>query len=165
MIRRTRARTILLVVTVTAALGWALARALEARGAYLPLVPWAVDIAIGVLAAVVLWAGLTVRAYQQGKRPDLDGIRAARTLVLAKAAALTGSLLAGWYLAQVLLVIGDLEVEARRDKAIAAAVATLAAVVLVAAGLLAERWCQVPPTGTADPGGRPVATPDEAAPA
>jgi len=143
--RRTSVGTLLLVALVTAVVGWLVVRAVEGRGSYLPTVPWVVDVAILALAGGVLWAGWTVRSYQKGRRPNLDAIRAARTFVLAKAAALTGALLIGWYGAQVLVALPDLAIEARRDRAIAAGIAVLCAVVLAVAGLVAERFCQLPP--------------------
>lgn len=148
--RRTSVRTLLLVAVVTAAVGWLVVRFVEGRGTYLPAVPWVVDVAIVALAAGVFWAGWAVRAYLKGRRPGLDPIRAARTFVLAKAAALTGALLAGWYGAQVLAALPDLAIEARRDRAVAAGVAVVCALVLAAVGLLVERFCQLPPPGDDD---------------
>ncbi|MFD2027761.1 DUF3180 domain-containing protein [Promicromonospora aerolata] len=144
--RRTPIGSLIAVLVAVALVGWLVLRALEARGVHLPMVPWLVDVAILVLAGAVFWAGWTVRSYQQGKRPSLDGLRAARTLVLAKAAALTGALLGGWYLAQVLVVVSDLAIEPRRDRAIAAGVAVLCSVVLAVVGLIAEKFCELPPS-------------------
>ena len=146
--QKTKISTLLLVAGTTALVGWLLVVGLERRGTYLPHVPWIVDVALVGLAGAVYWAGWAVRSYLKGRRPSLDPLRAARTLVLAKAAALTGSLLAGWYLAQVLAVLGDLGIEARRDKAVAAGVAVLCAVVLVVVGLVVEKFCQLPPEDT-----------------
>jgi hypothetical protein len=143
--QRTKVTTLALVTVVTTVVGWLVVVGLERRGTYLPHVPWIVDVALVGLAGAVFWAGWAVRAYLKGRRPSLDPLRAARTLVLAKAAALTGALLAGWYLAQVLAVLGDLAIEARRDKAIAAGVAALCAVVLAVVGLVAESFCRIPP--------------------
>ncbi|RXR26993.1 DUF3180 domain-containing protein [Oerskovia turbata] len=146
--QRTKVTTLLLVSVVTTLIGWLVVVGLERRGTYLPHVPWIVDVALVGLAAGVFWAGWAVRSYLKGRRPSLDALRAARTLVLAKAAALTGALLAGWYLAQVVAVLGDLAIEARRDRAIAAGVAALCAVVLAVVGLVVETFCQVPPDDT-----------------
>lgn len=143
--RRTSVRTLVLVAVATAVVGWFVVRLLQSRGTLLPAVPWVVDVTVVALAAGVFWAGWTVRAYQQGKRPSLDAIRAARTFVLAKAAALTGALLAGWYGAQVLVTLPDLAIDAFRDRAVAAGVAVVCAVVLALVGLVAERFCQLPP--------------------
>lgn len=144
--RRTPIGSLVAVLVVVAVVGWLVLRALEAHSVYLPVVPWLVDVAILGLAGAVFWSGWTVRSYQKGRRPSLDGLRAARTLVLAKAAALTGALLGGWYLAQVLVVLGDLAIEPRRDRAVAAGIATLCSVVLAVVGLIVEKFCELPPS-------------------
>ncbi|GAB4086525.1 DUF3180 domain-containing protein [Myceligenerans cantabricum] len=143
--RRTSILSLVAVFAGVAVVGWPVLRALEANGVHLPPVPWLVDVAIVALATTVFWLGWTVRAYQKGDRPSLDGLRAARTLVLAKAASLTGALLGGWYLAQVLLVLPDLGIEPRRAMAVAAVIAVVCSVVLSVVGVLAERFCQLPP--------------------
>lgn len=143
--RRTPVRSLVAVLVGVAVVGWLVLRAFETRGVYLPVVPWLVDIAIVALAGAIFWSGWVVRSYQKGKRPSLDGVRAARTLVLAKAAALTGALLGGWYLAQVLVVLGDLAIEPRRDRAVAAGIAVLCSVVLAVVGLIVEKFCELPP--------------------
>lgn len=143
--RRTPWPRLVLLAAVAAAVGLAALRVAESRGATLLPVP-AVAVAVVVLiAALVLSAGWSVRQYTRGKRPGLDPLVAARTVVLATAAAWTGALLSGWYAAQVLLVLADLEIEARRDLAVSAGAALLATVALCAVGLLVERWCQVQP--------------------
>src|SRR5690606_11470201 len=90
-----------------------------------------------------LGMGWNVRQYRAGKRPGLDPLVAARTVVLATASAYTGSLLAGWYGAHVVLVLGDLAIEGRRAVAVSGGFALLAAVALVVAGLVVERWCEI----------------------
>jgi hypothetical protein len=122
-----------------------LLRLLEGQGVTPPEVPWSVVLVCLVISGGVLRMGWQVRQFLRGERPDLDPIRAARTAVLAKASCHTGAILVGWYLAQVLLVLGDLEIEPRRDRAVAAAVATLGAGVLALTGLVVEHLCQVPP--------------------
>lgn len=144
--RRTPVGSLVAVLVGVAVVGWLVLRAFETRGAYLPVVPWLVDVAIVALAGAIFWSGWLVRSYQKGKRPSLDGLRAARTLVLAKAAALTGALLGGWYLAQVLVVLGDLAIEPRRERAVAAGIAVLCSVVLAVVGLVVEKFCELPPS-------------------
>lgn len=150
--RRTPARSLIVVLVAVAVVGWLVLRALESRSVYLPTVPWLVDVAVLALAGAVFWQGWLVRSYQKGKRPSLDGLRAARTLVLAKAAALTGALLGGWYLAQVLVVLGDLTIEPRRDRAVAAGIAVLCSLMLAVVGLVVEKFCELPPSDE-DPAG------------
>ena len=148
--RRTSVGTLGLITAVVAVVGAIVLRVLESRGVYLPPVAWFEDVALIGLAAGVFWAGWAVRAYQKGNRPGLDPLRAARTFVLAKAAAVTGALLAGRYLATVLVVAGQLEVEARRDQAVAAAIGAVCAVVLAVVGLVVEKFCELPPPDDTD---------------
>lgn len=159
--RPTAWSTLLVVAGVTMAVTWTVLRMVEGSGYTLPEVPLLVSGVLVAIAAVVLWLGLTVRQFLRGKRPDLSGLRAARTAVLAKASCYTGALLVGWYGAQVLLVLGDLAIEARRDRAIAAGVATLCSLLLAVVGLVVERFCRLPPPEDGevdDPGAAPSGT-------
>lgn len=154
--RRTALSSLLLVAVGALALTWGLLLVLERQGTHLPPVPWVVGPVLLVLAAVVLRMGWVVRAYQHGRRPSLDALRAARTVALAKAAALTGSLMAGWYGGQLVLTLGRLQFESQQERALGCAAAVLCALVLAAAGVVAERFCQLPPPDdgaeAADPG-------------
>jgi hypothetical protein len=143
--RRTSIRTLLAVVLGVAVVGAVVGRALAAQGVHLPAVAWIEDVAILALAAVIFWMGWAVRAYQKGDRPNLDPIRAARTFVLAKAGALTGAILAGRYLATVLGLLGDLDIDAQRSRVLAAGAAALCALVLAVVGLVVEKFCELPP--------------------
>lgn len=158
---RTRLRALVLVAVAATALGWLVVRVLGSRGVVLPPVPWAMAAVLVLIAAVVLAMGWSVRQYLRGKHPTLDPLRAARTAVLAKASCYTGALLAGWYAAQVVDVLGDLAIESQRDRAVAAGLAVLGAVVLAAVGLVVEWMCRVPPPE--DPEQAPGAAPDPAA--
>jgi hypothetical protein len=142
-VRRTRVRTLVAVAAAVAVVGALVLRLLETRRVYLPGAAWVEIFAVLLLAGLVFAAGWSVRAYLRGDKPDLDALRAARTFAMAKAAAYTGALLAGRYVAHVLVVLPDLE--ARRDQAIASGVAALAAVALSGAGVLVEKFCQIPP--------------------
>lgn len=144
---RTRLSTLALVAVAVGALTWVLLRLLETRGTHLGPVLWVVAPVLLVLAGLVLWAASGVRSYLQGRRPSLDALRAARTVALAKAASMTGALLTGWYAGQVLLTLPQLHVEAQQGRAWSAGAAAVAAVVLTVAGLVAERFCELPPPG------------------
>src|SRR5665811_1857646 len=90
--RRTPRTRLLLVAVVTAAAAAAVLRLAESRGATLLPVPtfaWLVVLLIAAVVAVLAW---TVRQYTRGKRPEIDLIMAARTVVLATASAYTGAL-------------------------------------------------------------------------
>lgn len=143
--RRTSIRVLLLTVVAVTGVGLLVVRALDAQGHRLPPVAWIEYVAILALAGLIFWLGWTVRAYQKGSKPDLDPLRAARTFVLAKAGALTGAILAGRYLASLLDVVGDLDIPSQRERAVAAGVAVVCSVLLTAAGLAAEKFCELPP--------------------
>jgi hypothetical protein len=142
---RTAVGRLLLVAAVSTVLSLAALRVAESRGAIILPVPSLSNLVVLLIAAVVVTLGWSVRQYKAGKRPGLDPLLAARTVVLATASAYTGSLLAGWYAGHVLLVITDLAIEARRAVAVAAAVALLCSVLLAVVGLVVERWCEVKP--------------------
>ncbi|MBC7290876.1 MAG: DUF3180 domain-containing protein [Actinotalea sp.] len=141
--RRTPWTRLLLVALVTAAVALGVLRVVESRGGTVLPVPLLSVVVIALLAAVVLALGRQVRQVRDGRRRGTDPIVAARTVVLATASAHTGALLVGWYAAHVLLVVGDLAIDARREVAVSAGVAGAGALLLVVAGLVAERWCEV----------------------
>lgn len=143
--QRTRWQTLLTVAATTAALGWLVLRLLDRVAVEPPPVPWLVCLVMLVIAGVVFTMGWQVRQFLGGKRPQLNPIRAARTAVLAKASCYTGALLAGWYLSQVLAVLGDLSIASQRDRAQAAGLAALTAILMAVVGLVVEWFCRVPP--------------------
>lgn len=157
---RTPAGRVVGIGLVATALAYGVLRLVEGRGGTLLPVPPIAWLAVLVIAGVVAVMAWNVRQYVRGKRPGFDVLIAARTVVLAKASAYTGGLLFGWYAAQVLVVVvaGDLDITGRRDLAVTAGVAALTTVVLAVVGLVAERWCEVPPPEDEDgPGGASAA--------
>ena len=98
-----------LVVGAVSWMGW---RVYLGTGGLLPPATWISSVLLVVTAALVFAAGLPVRRFLQGRATKtLSPIRAARTLVLAQAAALTGAGVFGFYAAQVLLVVPDLDIK------------------------------------------------------
>lgn len=134
-------------------------RIAEAVGWVARPVPLLAPLAVGLIAAVVLGAGWNVRQYTRGKRPGLDPIVAARTVVLATAACYTGALLFGWYGAQVIAVLGDLAIAGRRAIAVSAGIGLLATLALTVVGVVVERWCEVRPPDDEGEAGRSPAVP------
>ena len=165
MTRGVRLRWLVAVARVVTALGWLVLDQARGRGCMPSPVRWPVHLGLALLSAAVVVVGLQVRAYLRGRKPSLGGLRAARTLVLAQAAALAGAGLTGWYAAQALLVVGDLGYEPMRDRAIGAGVAALLSVALTVAGCVVERWCRIASPhdddldGPASPGPEPDGQP------
>jgi hypothetical protein len=151
--RRTPWPRLALLAGAVAVLSTALLRTVEARGVILVAPPVLAGVVMLGIAVVVARLGWNVRQFVRGRRPGLDPLLAARTVVLATAAAYSGSILTGWYAGHVLVVIDRLGHPPLRDFALAAGVCVLCAATLAAVGLVAERWCQVPPPEDDDPSG------------
>ena len=135
----------------------AVLRIAESAGFVARPVPLLAPVAVALIAVGVLAAGWNVRQYTRGKRPGLDPIVAARTVVLATAACYTGALLTGWYGAQAIAVLGDWAIAGRREIVISAGIGLVAAVLLAVVGGVVERWCEVrPPDDDAQAGRAPV---------
>jgi hypothetical protein len=141
-----RLPAMLLLALATTALGWTVLDLWHDNGGTSLPLPWTAVAGTAALAAVVIAAGLPVRRWVRGRRDrPLDPLVAARTVVLAKAAAYGGSLLVGWYAAQALALAPDLMGE-RLSRLVLAIVAAVFAVAVAAAGLVVQRWCRVPPS-------------------
>lgn len=107
---------------------------------------WVSSVLLVAMAALVLSSGLPVRRFLRGEaRKPLSPIRAARTLVLAQAAALTGSGLVGWYAAQALHALADLSLPDYHRVLWQVLAACAAAVLLTGAGMATQRMCRVDP--------------------
>lgn len=150
--RRTPVARLLLVAALSTAVAAAGLRIAESRGVSILPIPALAWLVILLIAAVVGGLGWNVRQYTRGKRPGLDVLVAARTVVLATASTYTGALLTGWYAAQILVTLGDLQIESRRDVAVSAVIAVGAAIVLAIVGVVVERWCEVRPPDEDDDG-------------
>lgn len=109
-----------------------------------PLVPWTTP---GVLLLVtVLVAVLAYNTHQQlqVRRQRMPAQRAVAFLVLGKATALAGAVVAGGYFAYAMLFVGRFDAEGPRERVIRSAVAVVAGITLSVAGLRLERACKVP---------------------
>jgi hypothetical protein len=130
--------------------GWLLVVVLNAFDATPPEVPWTAPIGLVVVAALV--GGLAYSTHQriQVRRDRVEPSRAVRLLVLGKASALAGALVAGGYLAYAVMFLARIDAAAPRDRVIRSAVAVVAGVALCGVGLLLERACRVPGRGSDD---------------
>ncbi|WP_457254138.1 DUF3180 domain-containing protein [Pedococcus sp. P5_B7] len=134
-----------LVVGLVSWIGW---RFYLNAGHLLGPASWVSAVLIVAMAILVIGAGLPVRRFLRGEaRKTLSPIRAARTLVLAQAAALTGSAVLGWYAAQVAHALADVDLPGYRALLWRLLALTVASLVLAAAGMLTQRMCRVDPPG------------------
>jgi mannose/fructose/N-acetylgalactosamine-specific phosphotransferase system component IIC len=138
-------RHIVPIVAVAGAAGWIVTRVALSRGATPQAVPWTVAVVCVVLAVAALILAWAVREYKQGKKPDLSGIRAARTAAFAQASAYAGAVVAGVY-GGYAGALADMWGHApRRETAISALIAVLGGLLLLTAGIVAEHWCKTDP--------------------
>lgn len=147
--RPTSPGVLLAWLITTGALVWGALRIAESRGSTPPALPWAGPLGIAFLAAAVLVSTIALRRRLRGsagtKPPQPLGV--ARMAVLGKASSHVGAILAGGYAGYLLMLLPSLDIGARRERAVVAAVAVLAGAVLTLAGLFLERSCRVGPRG------------------
>ena len=153
--RPTRIRVLVLLAALATMVSLLVQRQLRAAGRDMPPVPWTASIGLLLVACLVYSAALPVRRMLRGgpRARPVNPLRAARAAVLGKATAYAGSVVLGWYVAQVILLAPDLNVDARQAQAVRAVVTALAALAAAVAGLLAERMCRVPPDEAGRTGG------------
>ncbi len=139
-----RVPTLLLAGALAAGGGFLIGLAITRDGSLLPRPPWLAGVLLVVIGVLVLWLARPVKRYLEGRAlVPLDPIIAARTVVLAQAAALTGAAAAGWVLGQLAVVLGDLTLVANQERVLPFAVLLLASLGLAVAGMVAQRWCRI----------------------
>lgn len=151
MVRDSRGVTLQLVAGVAAVvtvLSYAGLHLWVSRGNANPAVSWVGAVLLLAMAVLIYALGLPVRRYRLGEpnangRRPMTALRAMRVLVLAQAAALTGAAASGWYLAQILVLVPNLDIPSVRGQAIELAVLLIGAIAVVVAGLLVQRMCRI----------------------
>jgi len=144
-------RLVLLLGLVVTAIAYPGLRVWAGQGHELPPASWGAVIVLVFMAGGVLFAGLPIRRFLRGQaKKPLNPLRAMRTLVLAQAAALTGALVAGWYLAQVVVLFPNLDIDSVRAVAVRLGALSAAAVLMAIAGLVAQAMCRVDGGGKGD---------------
>ncbi|NHA69674.1 DUF3180 domain-containing protein [Phycicoccus flavus] len=141
-----RTQTLVVTLAVTTVLGYVAGTVITRDGTLLQRPPWGAAVLLVVMGGLVLWLARPVRRHlRSGNRTSLDALRAARTVVLAQAAALTGAAAAGWYLGQVVVLLSDLSLVANRERLWSFGIALVASLVLAVCGLVAQAWCRIDP--------------------
>jgi Protein of unknown function (DUF3180) len=144
--REIRAQVLALVAAVVGIVSFGLFQLVARTGELVPRPPLLAAVLLLVMAGLVLWLARPVRQYLRGRATkSLDPLRAARTVVLAQAAALTGAAAAGWYAGQLAVVLTELSLLANQSRVVPLALLVVAAVVLAGAGSVAQRWCRIDP--------------------
>jgi lysylphosphatidylglycerol synthetase-like protein (DUF2156 family) len=140
----THIRSLLALFVLGGLLGFAFARITVAVNGIAPQIQWSSVIVLLAAASIVLvLANSTYRTLHRERRV-MDVQRAVRFLLLAKASALVGAIVAGGYLGFALDFVGQLNVTLPEQRVIRSVCAAISAVLLVVGGLLLERACRVP---------------------
>lgn len=152
----TRVGPLLLLAGLAFALSTAVLQLRQAAGGSTAAPPLVAIVTVAGLAVAVLVVAWPVRRWNSGVRErPLNPLRAARTLALAKAAALAGAVLTGGWLGFVAVALPLVSISAQAERAVAAGAVVLASLGLTVAGLVAERWCMIPPEDDDDENGGP----------
>jgi len=124
--------------------GWLLVVTANAFDLIPPEVPWTSPIGLILLAALV--GALAYSSHQriQVRRERMEPSRAVALLVLGKASALAGALVAGGYFGFALMFLTRIDAVAPRDRVIRSGIAVVAGIALCITGLLLERACKIP---------------------
>ncbi|KGN32166.1 hypothetical protein N802_10550 [Knoellia sinensis KCTC 19936] len=149
--RGVRPGVALLVALVVGGGSWLLWQLITSERSLVPRPSWLAAVLLAAMAAFVVGFAWPVRSYLAGRstRP-FDPLRAARVVVLAQAATLTGAAAVGWYAGQLAVVAGDLSLVANESRLWRLAILVAAALILTVAGLVAQHWCQVEPPADDD---------------
>ena len=124
--------------------GWLVVVTAGALDLIPPRIPWSAPIGLVVFAALVGALAWSTHQRIQVRRERMEPQRAVALLVLGKASALAGALVAGGYLGFALNFLTRLDAASPRDRVIRSAVAVVAGLALMVGGLLLERACKVP---------------------
>lgn len=145
--QRTRVGTLIWAFLFGVPVGWLIARAVRWSGGGLPPIPVVLPILLVALAVAGIVAARWVRAWVDERKHErqLDALRVARLVVMAKAGAIFGAFVAGIYGGIVLVALELLEVPLGRNRAIVGVLVVLAAAAVSVAAVILERACEAPP--------------------
>jgi hypothetical protein len=151
-VRPTAWRVLLAVAAVGLVGGWFGGTLLEESAGAAPTVPWT-SVVVMVFAAAVLGATAwsTWRTIHRQRR-WIEPHQAVNRLLLAKASALVGALMAGAYAGFGARFLDDLSAPLPQERVLRAGLFVASAVLVVVAALLLERACRVPGGPDEEPG-------------
>jgi hypothetical protein len=138
----------------------------------LPGVPASAPLTPGILAAIILATALAFRSRLKAQREavqrmkdgeptppilpgqrapkPLDPLQAARAVMFAKASSMVGAIVSGVYAGYGVYLLGHLDIDVYRSRAIVCGITVLCGLALVGAALFLEYVLRVPPSGPDD---------------
>jgi lysylphosphatidylglycerol synthetase-like protein (DUF2156 family) len=124
--------------------GWLFHRVVYGGPTFAPLVPWSHSLALALIASILFVTARSTRRTIQQRHGGLTPHHFVNRLALARACAYVGSLAAGAYFGYALSWV-HVDSGLATERIVRSAVAGVAGVLVVVAGLLLERACRVPP--------------------
>ena len=124
--------------------GWLFHRVVYSGPKFAPMVPWSQAVALGLLAAILAVTARSTRRSIQQQQGALAPHHFVNRLALARACAYVGALMSGAYFGYALSWI-RVDSELATERIVRSSVAGVAGLLVVAAGVLLERACRVPP--------------------
>lgn len=131
----------------------------ERAGGIAPAVPWLSVITLLFLAALLGALAFDTHRTLHVRHERMDPARAVALLVLGKACALAGAIVAGGYLGYGLSFLSSWEAALPRERVVRSGLVVLAAAAVAVTALLLERACRVPTDPDDDPDERLPAGP------
>lgn len=142
---RTKPLHLLLLAALGAVALWFVETALAASGRPVLIPPFTLAAALVLIGAIIVVMAWPVRRVARGDRTKrVDPFYATRVVMLAKASSLSGALLAGGGLGIAGYLLSRTVLPAVGSVTMGVATA-VGAILLLAAGLVAEHWCTIPP--------------------
>lgn len=136
---------ILLIALVSVSLGWGMQLLWVRFGQSLLVPPLSLTVTVTLIALIILIMALPVRKRMRGGEKPLDPFYATRVLALARAAQVTGAILGG-LIGGSLIFAASLPSFATTWVGFAEHMfALISAILLTVIGIIAERFCQLPP--------------------
>lgn len=146
--KRTRATTLIALAVGGAVVGFLVELAAAGGGLAVFIPPLTLPITLVVIAVIVLAFAVPIRraTHPRAGRPArrIDPFQAMRVVVLAKACSLSGALLTGAGVGFLVYLLSRAVIPASTSIVFTVS-ATIGAAVLLAAGLVAEHMCTLPP--------------------
>lgn len=123
--------------------GWLLHRVSESWRGTAPVVTWLEPLALLLVALIVAGTAWATWRSVQGRSRPLEPHRAVNRLVLGRACALVGALLAGGYAGYAVSWLGMAEDPLAGQRVLRSAIAAVLGLAICVGGVLLERACRV----------------------
>ncbi len=150
--KRTRAGTIVVLVVSGILAGWFIDTGLTAAGQHVIMLPITLPPVLVVIGGIVVLLALPIFRLTRGTaRKYVDHLYATRIVMLAKASSLTGALITGVALGICGYLLSRAVLPGFTQFSLPIAT-VVGAAILLAAGLLAEWFCTIPPADEEEEG-------------